>query len=77
MNYEGDEHTDCDLCIYEIPWGLLKGLEDLEIREQELTIQTTTFIKISWNTKKGPGDLKRLAVTSERPSAKCRVNTED
>ena len=41
-----------------IPKGLVKGLEDLEIRKQEESI-----IKISQNTEKRPGDLRRLAVT--------------
>ena len=39
--------------------GLLRGLEDLEIKEREETIQTT---EIGQNTEKSPGDLKRLAV---------------
>ena len=41
--------------------GLIKGLEDLEIRGQMETIQMTVFLKS--NTKKSSGDLKRLAVT--------------
>ena len=42
-----------------IPKGLVKGLEDLEIKGQVETIKT----KIGQNTKKMPGDLRRLAVT--------------
>ena len=39
--------------------GLIKGLEDLEIRGQvEISI-----IEINQNTEKSPGDLRRLAVT--------------
>ena len=39
--------------------GLLKGLEDLEVGGRVETIQTTALL----NTKKSPGDLRRLAVT--------------
>ena len=42
--------------------GLVKGLEDLEIRKVE-TIQSATIIKIDKNTEMSPGDLKRLAVS--------------
>ena len=40
-----------------IPKGLVKRLENLEIRDH----QTNSIIKISQNTEKSPGDLKRLA----------------
>ena len=39
--------------------GLLKGLEDLEIRGRVETIQTIALL----NTEKSPGDLRTLAVT--------------
>ena len=40
--------------LYTVTKGLLKGLDDLEIRGLVETIQTT---------EKSPGDLRRLAVT--------------
>ena len=43
-----------------IPKRLVKGLEELEIRGQEETIQTTERYQ---DTPKSSGDLKRLAVT--------------
>ena len=43
--------------------GLIKRLEDLEIRGQVETIQITAIIEISQNTEKSPGDLRRFAVT--------------
>ena len=43
--------------------GLLKGLEDLEVGGKVETIQTTAFFENGQNTKKSPGDLRRLAVT--------------
>ena len=43
-----------------IPKGLVKGLEDLEIRGQVETMETT---KNCQNTEKSHGDLRRLAVT--------------
>ena len=45
-----------------IPKGLLKRLEDLEIRGQVETIQDR-FIKMGKNTEKSPGDLGRLTLT--------------
>ena len=53
---------------------LVKGLEDIEIREQAETIQTTA-VKITQNTEKGLGDQWRFAGTnsSERPSASTDV----
>ena len=46
-----------------IPKGLIKELEDLEIKGQVETIQTLSITRISQNTEKSPGDLRRLAVT--------------
>ena len=43
--------------------GLLKGLEDMEIRGRVETIQTTTLLKMVRILRKSPGDLRRLAVT--------------
>ena len=42
---------------------LVQRLEDMEIRGQEETIQTTALLRSARNTKKSPGDLRRLAVT--------------
>ena len=46
-----------------IPEGLVKWLEDLEIRRQVETIQISAILNFCKNTEKSPGDLKRLAVT--------------
>ena len=43
--------------------GLLKGLEDLEIRGWVETNQTTALLRLAQNTEKNPGDLRRPAVT--------------
>ena len=43
--------------------GLLQRLEDLKIRGQVETIETTAFFKIGLNTEKNPGDLRNFAVT--------------
>ena len=42
--------------------GLLKGLEDLEVGGWVEPIQTTALLKTA-KILKGPGDLRRLAVT--------------
>ena len=41
--------------------GLIKGVEDLEIRGREATIYCIT--EIGLNTEKSRGDLRRLAIT--------------
>ena len=43
--------------------GLLKGLEDLEIRGRVETIKAIYIFEIGQNTEKSPGDLRRLADT--------------
>ena len=43
--------------------NLEKRLVELENKRTIGTIQNTVLLKISWETKKSPIDLKRLAVT--------------
>ena len=43
--------------------GLLKGLGHLEVGGRVKTIQNDSIPKNDQNTKKSPGDLRRLAVT--------------
>ena len=43
--------------------GLLKRVEDLEIRGQVEAFKNYRFDKIGQNTEKSPVDLRRLAVT--------------
>ena len=43
--------------------GLLKGLEDLEVGGRMEIIQTTALFENGQNTKKSPGELRRLAAT--------------
>ena len=43
--------------------GLLKGLQDLEVGGRVETIQMTALLRTAKDTKKSPGDLRRLAVT--------------
>ena len=43
--------------------GLLKGLEDLEVKGRVETIQTKALLGTAKNTEKSPGDLRRLAAT--------------
>ena len=45
-----------------IPKGLIKGLEDLEIKKTSVDHPDNCIIKIGQNTEKCPGDLRRLAV---------------
>ena len=42
--------------------GLLKGLDELKIAARVDTIKASALV-IGQNTKKGPGDLRRLTVT--------------
>ena len=43
--------------------GLINGLSDLQIREDH---QNYGMIKIGWNTERGPGGLRILAVSKTR-----------
>ena len=45
MEHEDDGDTYCNWCTRKILKGLVKGLENLEIRGQIETIQTTAMIK--------------------------------
>ncbi len=61
MEHKSDGDTKCSALVT-IPKRVLQGLEDFEIREQVVTIQTTGLLR--WpHTEKSLGDLKRLAVT--------------
>ena len=43
--------------------GLQKGLEDLEVGGRVETIQTTALLRTARILRRGPGDLRKLAVT--------------
>ena len=60
MEHEGDVDTNCNL--EQSLKGLIKGVEDLEITGQIVTIQAI-LTTIGQNTEKSPGDLSRLAIT--------------
>ena len=45
MENEIDGDTNFDWCTWNNPQGLVKGLEDLEIRGQVDTIQTTDLLR--------------------------------
>ena len=57
---EDESDTSCNWCTWNIPEGLLKRLEELEIRGGVKTIQT--IIKIGQNTEESAEDLRRLIV---------------
>ena len=54
MGYESDSDTNCSWALGTVIEGLIKGLEELEIRRRQ---------EISQNIEKSSWDLKRLAVT--------------
>ena len=60
--------------------GLVQGLDDLEILGRVESIQNCCIIEIGQNTKKSPGDLRRLTVTplsNGKPSANAgRKNSQ-
>ena len=45
MEQDGDGDTNCNKYIWNNPKGYVKGLEDLEIRGQVKTIQTTALLR--------------------------------
>ena len=59
--------------------GLLKGLEDLEVRGRVESIKTTALLRTGQKTEKRTGDLWRLAITQtrERLSANAEVKNSD
>ena len=54
--------------------GLLKELEDIEIKRTGRNHQDYSIIKIGQNTEKSPGDLRKLAVA--QIPVKCSSNTD-
>ena len=58
MTDEGDGVTNCSWCTWNGPQKLGKETEKLEIRGINYTM-----VEIAQNTKKYPGDQRRLAVT--------------
>ena len=58
--------------------GLLKGLEDLEVRGREETIQTITLLRSAWILKlvqETWGDLLSLRLQWKTPPANADVKT--
>ena len=43
MEHESDGDTNCDWCTHIVTKGLVKRLDELEIRAQVETIQTTAL----------------------------------
>ena len=70
MKHESDRDTNCSWWTFStITKELLQGQEDLEIRGQGGTIQTTALLRSARNTEKSPGDLDY----SEKPSVNAGV----
>ena len=45
MKHYGDDDNNCNCVLDTIPKGLVKGLEELEIKGQVETIQTTALLR--------------------------------
>ena len=58
IEHDGVGDTKCKCCALNNPKGLVKGMEDLEIRQ----VETISIIKYGQNTEPSPGELRRLAV---------------
>ena len=58
MEHEGDGNTNCNWCTWNNPQRISKGSGRFGNKRKRLSIS-----KISQNTGKSPGDLRRLAVT--------------
>ena len=63
MEPESDSDTNCNWCAQNNYKGILQGLEDLGIRGWVGDHPNYSIIEIGQNSKKSPGDLRRLAVT--------------
>ena len=49
--------------LWMVPKGFIKGMEELEIRVHAENIPNYSIVKISKNTGKSPGDIRRVVVT--------------
>ena len=56
MEHEGDSDINCDWCAQNSPQGFAKRTWKLKDKRR------SSIIKISQNTWKSPGDLRRIAV---------------
>ena len=68
MEHEGDSDNNCSWCTWSCPQRIGKGTG--RIRNQKTSRKHLDYriTKISQNTVKRPGDLKRLAVTQSPAS---------
>ena len=60
MEREGDKDTNCVRCTWESPKGLVKRLEDSEIRGKVEIVQTIALLRILRRVLKTCGDLLPL-----------------
>ena len=75
MEHKGDGDTSCNWCTWNNPQRLVIGTGRLRNQRTCGDHPDNSIIKISQNTEKSPGDLRRLAVTCEKPSVNAVVKT--
>ena len=63
MEHEGNNYANCNWCFGTVTKGLLKSLDDLEVRGPSGYHPNDSIIENGQHTEKSPGDLRRLAVT--------------
>ena len=64
MEHEGDDDTNCNWCSWNSPQKLGKRVGRVGNQSMSRDHPNYCIIKISQNTEKSPGDLKKLVVTA-------------
>ena len=70
MEHEGNGDTSCNWCTWNNLQRIVKGAERFGSKGTSRDHSNYSITKISWNTEKSPGDLRRLAVT-QTPGKNC------
>ena len=76
MEYESDGDTNCNWCTQYSHQRISTGTGGLGNKRTRGDHPNYSIIKISLNTEKSPGDLRRLAVT-QHSSGKASANANE
>ena len=69
MEHESNGHTNCNWCIWNSLQGLRSEIGSVGNQRTSQDRLNYSFVKIGQNTKKSPGDLRRLVVTQIQANA--------
>ena len=63
MEHAGDNYTNCNWCVWNSNSGITKGTRGLGGGRTSGDHPNDSIVENCQNTKKSPGDLRRLAVS--------------